>query len=122
MKTFPLEEIQLAFQKLVEEREWQKFHTPKNLSMALAGESAELLELFQWLTEEESWKIMQDAKKAQAVKHELADILLYLIRLSDVLKVDLTEAVVEKLKLNQAKYPVHLSRGSAKKYTEFEKS
>lgn len=107
------------FQRLfVKERDWEQFHSPKNLVMALAGEAGELLELFQWLSENESREIMKDPQKGKAVKHELADIFYYLCRLCDLLEVDLDKAFWEKLSLNKKRYPAKLVRGSAKKYTE----
>jgi len=113
-----IEEIQLRLRRFVQARDWEKFHTPKNLVMALAGEAGELLEIFQWLTAEESQKVNQDPKKAQQVKHELADILVYLVRISDVLGISLEQAVLEKLAINEEKYPPHLAKGNAKKYNE----
>jgi len=107
--------LQRAF---VSERRWEKFHTPKNLSMALAGESGELMEIFQWLTQAESKKVMKNPAKAKAVSHEMADVFYYLLRLADVLGVNLEEAYWEKMKHNQAKYPVKLAKGNAKKYHE----
>lgn len=86
--------------------------------MALAGEVGELLEIFQWLDERESKKVMQKNREAKAVRHEIADIFYYLFRLCDVLDVDIESALWEKFKLNEKKYPVHLSKGTAKKYTE----
>ena len=107
--------LQRAF---VAERKWEKFHSPKNLSMALAGEAAELMEIFQWLSQAESKKVMKHPAKAKAVAHELADVFYYLLRLADVLDVNLEEAFWEKMRHNQAKYPVKLARGNAKKYNE----
>jgi NTP pyrophosphatase (non-canonical NTP hydrolase) len=107
--------LQRAF---VNERKWKKFHTPKNLSMALAGEAAELMEIFQWLTDAESKNVMKNPAKATAVKHELADVFYYLLRLADVMDVDVEKAFWEKMRHNQAKYPVKLARGNAKKYNE----
>ena len=104
--------------KFVFDRRWAKFHTPKNLTMALAGEVGELLEIFQWLDEHESKRVMQKVKSAQSVRHEIADIFYYLLRLCDELGVDIEKALWEKFALNEKKYPVHLCRGSAKKYTE----
>jgi NTP pyrophosphatase (non-canonical NTP hydrolase) len=100
-------------------RKWEKFHTPKNLSMALAGEAAELMEIFQWLTEAESKRVMKQPRKAKAVSHELADIFYYLLRIADTLHVDLETVFREKMRHNQAKYPVKLAKGNAKKYHEF---
>ena len=96
-------------------RDWQQFHTPKNLAMALSVESAELLECFQWLTPEQSAKL--DAHDRRAVEEEVADVLLYLLRLTDVLDIDPLAAAQRKMKLNARKYPVALSRGSSRKYS-----
>jgi len=100
-----------------EAREWDQFHSPKNLSMALMVEVAELMEHFQWLTEVQSGNL-DEAKKA-VVAEELADILLYLVRLSDKLGVNLPEAALRKLEKNAAKYPAEKVRGSAKKYSDY---
>jgi dCTP diphosphatase len=98
-------------------RDWNQFHSPKNLSMALSVEVAELVEHFQWLTEEQSRNLPQD--KLDEVSSELADTLLYLVRLADKLDIDLMTAAQNKIELNGKKYPVDQSRGNAKKYTEF---
>jgi dCTP diphosphatase len=100
-----------------EARDWDQFHSPKNLSMALMVEVAELMEHFQWLTEVQSRNL--DAEKKAVVAEELADILLYLVRLSDKLDVDLPEAARRKLERNAEKYPAALVRGSSKKYSEY---
>lgn len=100
-----------------EARDWDKFHSPKNLSMALMVEVAELMEHFQWLTEAQSLDLAAGNK--HAVSEELADILLYLVRLSDKLGVDLLEAALHKLEKNAVKYPAEQVRGSAKKYSEY---
>ena len=100
-----------------EARDWDQFHSPKNLSMALMVEVAELMEHFQWLSEQQSVSLSPDIK--DAVAEELADILLYLVRLSDKLEVDLKEAALHKLEKNAAKYPAQQVRGSAKKYSEY---
>ena len=98
------------------ERDWEQFHTPKNLAMALVGEAGELLEIFQWLTPDEAASIM-DTDRASDVREEVADVLGYLIRLADVLDIDLPSALRDKLSINEARYPVERSRGSALKYT-----
>lgn len=98
-------------------RDWDQFHSPKNLSMALMVEVAELMEHFQWLTEAQSGEL--ETPNKAAVAEELADILLYLVRLSDKLGVDLREAALHKLEKNAAKYPADKVRGSAKKYSEY---
>lgn len=100
------------------ERDWDRFHSPKNLSMALIAEAAELLEHFQWATEEQS--CAPDPAKLQAVKHEIADVFIYLIRLSDRLDIDLLSAAREKLELNKEKYPADKVRGDARKYSDYE--
>jgi len=100
-----------------EARDWNQFHSPKNLSMALMVEVAELMEHFQWLTEAQSGDLA--AEKKAVVAEELADILLYLVRLSDKLEVNLLEAALHKLEKNAVKYPAELVRGSAKKYSEY---
>jgi dCTP diphosphatase len=103
--------------KFAEERDWDQFHSPKNLSMALMVEAAELMEHFQWLTETQSGSL--DAAKKALIAEELADILLYLVRLSDKLGVNLPEAALRKLEKNAVKYPVERVRGSSKKYSEY---
>jgi dCTP diphosphatase len=100
-----------------EARDWDQFHSPKNLSMALMVEVAELMEHFQWLTEAQSFDLAAENKNA--VSEELADILLYLVRLSDKLGVDLLEAALHKLEKNAVKYPAEQVRGSAKKYSDY---
>jgi dCTP diphosphatase len=98
------------------ERDWDQFHSPKNLAAALAVEAAELLEPFQWLTEEQSRHL--DAEQLAAVRDEVADVLLYLIRLADELDIDLDAAARDKLVHNALRYPVAKARGSSKKYTD----
>lgn len=97
--------LEAALQKFADERDWQKYHSPKNLAMALTGEVGELVELFQWCSESESKSVAARPETARAVRDELADVLLYLVRLSSVLGVDLNEAVVHKLASNAQKYP-----------------
>lgn len=100
-------------------RAWEKFHSPKNLSMAIAGEAGELLEIFQWLSEPESINIKKDLVIKEKVSHELADIILYIIRMADQLDININEAVHNKIKINNTKYPENQVKGSAKKYTEY---
>jgi dCTP diphosphatase len=97
-------------------RDWDQFHSPKNLAMALAGEAGELLENFQWLTEEQSRHPSPEVLAAAG--EEIADVLLYLIRLADKLGIDPVAAADSKLLANASKYPVDKARGTAKKYTE----
>jgi NTP pyrophosphatase (non-canonical NTP hydrolase) len=98
------------------DRDWEQFHTPKNLAIALSVEAAELLEHFQWLTPEESQRL--PAEKCSAIRLEMADVLLYLVRLADRLGIDLAASAFDKVAINAKKYPVALSKGSSKKYTE----
>lgn len=107
-----------ALAEFARERDWDQFHSPKNLVMALTGEVGELSEVFQWMTEEASTGAATDPKTAQAVRDEMADVLLYLVRLADVLGVDLNAAVQAKLRTNATKYPADKARGSSAKYTE----
>lgn len=100
-------------------RKWEKFHTPKNLSMAIAGEAGELLEIFQWLTADESLHVRKNLILKEKVSYELADIILYIVRLADQLNINLSEATLNKIEINSKKYPVNLVKGSHKKYTEY---
>lgn len=103
-----------ALQIFADERDWNRYHSPKNLAMALTGEVGELVELFQWLTEDQSRALMRDPASAQAVRDEVADVLLYLVRLSSVLGIDLNEAVVDKLRANAKRYPKDDSKPKAR--------
>jgi NTP pyrophosphatase (non-canonical NTP hydrolase) len=96
-------------------RDWDQFHTPKNLAMALAGEAGELLAEFQWLTPEEAANIMADPQAARQIRAEVADVFLYLTRLADVLGVDLLGAAADKLTENERRYDVATYRGSRRK-------
>lgn len=109
--------LTLAMRQFAEEREWDQFHSPKNLSMALAGEAGELLDCFRWLTENDSYHL--DDKQAQAVKEELADVLLFTVRLADKLNIDLFSAAQQKMVKNAANYPAEKVKGNAKKYSEY---
>lgn len=101
----------------VDERDWDQFHTPKNLASALSVEAAELLEHFQWLQHGRADEL--GPEKLVQVRHEMADVLLYLVRIADKLDVDLMAAVQEKMVLNRAKYPAQLVRGDSRKYDEY---
>jgi NTP pyrophosphatase (non-canonical NTP hydrolase) len=118
MKTHSIEQLAKRLRRFAAERDWEQFHSPKNLAMALSVEVAEIVEHFQWLTEPQS-RELDDAKKAE-VEQELADALIYLVRLADQLQIDLLEAAGRKLALNEAKYPSERVRGSARKYSEYE--
>lgn len=99
------------------ERDWDQFHSPKNLAVALSVEASELLEHFQWLTDEQSTRMPPE--KRDLVRDEMADVLLYLIRLADKLGVDLLDAAAQKIDKNAIKYPAGLVRGSMKKYSDY---
>ncbi|MCX5787374.1 MAG: nucleotide pyrophosphohydrolase [Elusimicrobia bacterium] len=98
------------------ERDWEQFHTPKNLAMALSVEASEIVEIFQWLTEAQSKRLPPE--KVQHLREELADTFVSLLKLADHYKVDLIEAAHQKLEKNAKKYPVEKAKGSAKKYNE----
>ncbi|MEV7010524.1 nucleotide pyrophosphohydrolase [Streptosporangium sp. NPDC051022] len=110
-----LEELTDRLRRFAQDRDWEQFHTPKNLAMALAGEVGELLAELQWLTPEETATVMEDEASAGRVRSELADVMTYLLRLADVLEVDLVEAAHAKLDENDKRFPVETYRGSAKK-------
>jgi NTP pyrophosphatase (non-canonical NTP hydrolase) len=101
----------------VNEREWEQFHTPKNLAMALAGEVGELVAEFQWLTPEQAQSVMQDAAHAARIRAEIGDVMAYLVRMADVLDIDLIDATREKLVDSARRYPVETHRGSVAKAT-----
>jgi NTP pyrophosphatase (non-canonical NTP hydrolase) len=111
-------DLQKRLADFAAERDWDQYHSPKNLSMGLAAEAAELLEIFQWLTEAQSSMIMDDEKGMAHVKEEMADVFIYLARLATKLNVDIEAAVLKKIELNEAKYPVELSKGNATKYNK----
>ncbi len=108
-----VEGTQQRLRAFVAARDWDQFHSPKNLAMALAAEAGELLELFLWLTEEQSTQIVELPEEMARVREEIADVQIYLLRLADKLDVDLGSAVEEKVALNERKYPVELSKGNA---------
>ena len=112
-----LEAIKERLREYTKEREWEQFHSPKNLSMALSVESSELLEIFQWKTEEASFKLSE--QELENTADELADIFVYCLMISDKLGVDLLTATEAKITKNEQKYPAEKVRGSAKKYTEY---
>ena len=113
-----LQNIKTRLRLFSDKRDWHQFHSAKNLSMALSVEASEIVEHFQWLTEEQSDNLPQST--LQKVETELADTFLYLLQLADRLGVDLLDAAERKMDGNEAKYPVEKSRGNAKKYSELE--
>jgi dCTP diphosphatase len=104
--------LQRTLREFARERDWEQFHTPKNLAMALVAEAGELAQLFQWLTPDESARVMESARAAD-VEDELADVAIYLLRLADGLDVDLVEAVANKVARNRERYPADAVRGRA---------
>jgi NTP pyrophosphatase (non-canonical NTP hydrolase) len=112
-----LEELRARINNFASERDWNQFHSPKNLSMALIVEAGELVEQFQWLKESESYDLSKE--KLAAVEEEIADIFVYLIRIAHQLDIDLVVAAKKKIELNESKYPAEIVRGSARKYTEY---
>jgi dCTP diphosphatase len=119
MNQLDLKKINSEIEKFASDRDWDQFHSVKNLSMALSVESAELLEIFQWFTEEQSNKVKNDPKTMSKVEDEVADIFVYLLRIVSKTNIDLEAAVLNKLKKNAEKYPIEMSRGNSKKYNEF---
>jgi len=113
-----LQELRARINDFVAERDWAQFHTPKNLAMAMIVEAAELVEHFQWDTPQESQQLAPE--KREAVSHELADTFVYLLRLAEVLQIDLIQAANQKIDLNAKKYPADKARGSNAKYTAYE--
>jgi NTP pyrophosphatase (non-canonical NTP hydrolase) len=110
-----LEDLRQRLRAFAREREWERFHDPKNLAMALAAESGELLEVFQWKTTQEV-RAGLAPEDLGAAAEEIADVMIYLVRLADVLEVDLARATEDKIRLNAKRYPVDLSRGNAIKH------
>ena len=108
-----LDDFRKRLREFARARDWEQFHSPKNLSMALIVEAAELVEHFQWLTESQSARL--DPKTFQAVEQEIADVFIYLVRLSDLLGIDLLDAAARKIALNEKKYPANEVRGKADK-------
>jgi|ERR1700733_5141303 len=111
-----LEQLRAALRQFALDRDWDQFHSPKNLAIALSVEAAELLEHFQWTLEADSAGLTPE--QYTNVREEIADVLLYLIRLADKLDIDLLAAATDKIRVNSVKYPVEKARGSSKKYTE----
>jgi len=114
-----LKELSVALQAFAEERDWEQFHSPKNLAMALTVEAAELQEIFQWLTTQESRSLTEAQRKR--VKEELGDVMNYLTRLADTVEVDLVHAATDKIAENEKKYPATEVRGKADKYTAYQR-
>lgn len=111
-----LKEIKQLIAQFTKERDWNTFHTPKNLSMAIAAEAAELMELFLWVESKES--IAYFKNKESQVKEELADIIIYLLCFANEMNIDVSQIIIQKIKLNAKKYPVEKCKGKSLKYNE----
>ncbi|MCF7933835.1 MAG: nucleotide pyrophosphohydrolase [Spirochaetia bacterium] len=113
-----IKNIQRSVQDFVTEREWDRYHTPKNIAIALSVEVSELLELFQWMSDQEISEIDRSDRKFTRIKEEFADSMIYLLRFADLLDIDIEQAIYDKLQKNAEKYPVALSKGDFVKYNE----
>lgn len=113
-----IQQLQQTLAEFSQQRCWDQFHTPKNLAMALSGEVGELVEIFQWLTPEQSQQLPLDKKQHAA--EEIADVMMYLLRLADKCDIDVIQACHNKLQQNALKYPINKCYGSAKKYNELD--
>jgi NTP pyrophosphatase (non-canonical NTP hydrolase) len=111
-------ELKELVEKFRDERTWQKYHTPKNLAESISIEAAELLEKFQWKSEEEIDGLLNDSNYKDEIKEELADVFNYCLALSNTLDIDLSEALIDKVKQNSERYPVEKTKGIYKKYSE----
>lgn len=112
-----MKELFHRLRDFAKERDWEKFHSPKNLAMALSVEVSEIVELFQWLTEEESYNLPPE--RFQRLKEEIGDVMIYLTKLSDKFGIDPVVAAREKIEINEKKYPAEMVKGKAKKYSEY---
>ena len=119
MPEISLNHIKKEIKKFIRERNWEKYHSPKNISMSIAIEAAELMEHFQWLTIAESKKLLKDKKKRAEIEDELADIAIYLLDFCNLFDIGLESCILRKLEKSSRKYPVHLVMGKAHKYTHY---
>ena len=113
-----VEHLKQLVKKFCEDRDWDKYHSPKNLAIGIVTEASELLEIFRWKSEEDSYNLLKDPKKLEEIRHELADVFYFVLRFAQKFEIDLTNALIEKLKINEERYPIEKSKGSDKKYTE----
>ncbi len=116
--TTNVSKLKKLMEDFVHERDWEQFHTPKDLSIALAIEAAELMEIFQWKEQKNAAEIKKDDKTMAKVREELADVILYSLAIANRLDIDVSSAVEQKMVRNKQKYPVEKAKGTAKKYTE----
>ncbi len=112
-----MEDLIHKLRAFAKERDWERFHSPKNLAMALSVEVSEIVELFQWMTEEQSKKLSPE--KIQKLKEEIGDVMIYLTKLADKFGINLVDAAKKKLEINEKKYPAEVVRGKSKKYDEY---
>jgi len=115
-----VDELTVLVRSFAESRDWQQFHTARNLVLALVGEAGELAAEFQWISDDNIVDALQDADKREAVGSELADVFIYLLRLADVIGIDIAEELKKKIAINEKRYPVDKAKGSAAKYTAYE--
>jgi NTP pyrophosphatase (non-canonical NTP hydrolase) len=118
VKSIDTELINKTLNQFIKERDWDQFHSPKNLAMALSVECSELVEQFQWVTERQSEEMVQDPKSRIKMEEEIADIFIYLLRIATKAGIDIQAAALKKIQKNADKYPVEKAKGSAKKYDE----
>lgn len=114
-----LQEIKARIKQFVRERDWEQYHSPKNLSMSIAIEAAELMEHFQWLTIEQSKKLLKDKKKREEIEDELADIVIFILDFCNLSGINIERSTLSKLEKTAKKYPANLVRGKAHKYTYY---
>ncbi len=119
MKKLDLDKLLVDIETFSRERDWDQFHSVKNLSMALSVEASELMEVFQWMKEEESNRFFEDPQLCSKVQDEVADVFIYLLRIVSKGGIDLEDVVLKKMRKNSERYPVQLAKGNARKYTEF---
>ena len=113
-----VDHLKSQVKRFIADRDWEQFHDPKNVSMALASEVGELLDLFRWVRSEDSFRVLEDEETFKAVRMEIADIAMFLVDFASICKIDLSTAIDEKMQINAARYPIEESRGIATKYTD----
>ena len=116
-----LQEIKARIKQFIKERDWEQFHSPKNISMSISIEAAELMEHFQWLTIEQSRKLLRDKKKRVEIEDELADIAIYIIDFCNLFNIDIEKSIVRKLDKTARKYPMRIVKGKIHKYTYYQR-
>lgn len=116
-----LQEIKARIKRFIKERDWEQYHSPKNLSMSIAIEAAELMEHFQWLTMGQSKKLLKDKKKRIEIEDELADIAIYILDFCNLFGINIEKSILKKLEKTAKKYPVRLVKGKMHKYTYYQR-